>query len=612
MKVVTLEEKIMKIYFAAKKLYQHRPDIVTIWEQAIQGEYQEKDGQLQINSKSFSALYTIIDLISKSSNIEIDEIVQEYGDKIEIVLEESIKEDLLGVQAQSKKLKRKRGNTRSSNQEIITELLKQSHIESNSDALIYQLRDAISKNTFKQGQMLSDPYPTVKIMDKKKVKAVAQLRADDNEELGLTKEELGIWENLIGEAITSMDDLTSDIFDIISYVWMKKAHHPDAMINFHSDDVLSLRQLQGRFNGKNSSITYRKKQREEVMKRIAALAAIWVRLDENDELELVDRRKHVELSDYKSGKFKRLFLMDNITVLYDNNDNPVGIYECSIKPGQILANYLYGSTNSVGYLSLKALEYNPEKEKYHKRLTRYLSWQWRIRKSKRDFLRPYSIGGEKGLLSVMEFKVENRYASRTKDGFEKVLNTLKDDGVIGDWEYEGGIDETIIGRKKGWLENYWLHLKVVIHPPHSVLEHYRIDARELTALPPDKPASLKDTKALLSFLELDDQEETYENPIEYLAKKEIKRTYRESTYLEEQEGEEENGFGKQMTLFYGEDIDITGELIKEVRKKRGLNITEAAEQIGIGRTTLSRFERGMIEKPLPDNIEKMKKWILEG
>lgn len=611
MKTVTLEEKIMKIYFAAKKLYQYNPDIVTIWEQAIQGQYQEKDGQLQINSKSFSALYTIIDLISKSSNIEIDEIVEEYRDKIEIVLEESIKEDLIRFQVQSKKLKRKRGNTRSSNQEMITELLKQSHIESNSDALIYQLRDAISKNTFQQSLSLNAPYPTVKIMDKKKVKAVAQLRADDNEELGLTKEELGIWENLIGEAITSMDDLTSDIFDIISYVWMKKADHPDAMIDFHSDDVLSLRQLQGRFNGKNSSVTYRKKQREEVMKRIAALAAIWVRLDENDELELVDRRKHVELNDYKSGKFKRLFLMDNITVLYDRQDNPVGIYECSIKPGQILANYLYGSTNSVGYLSLKALEYNPEKEKYHKRLTRYLSWQWRIRKSKRDFLRPYSIGGEKGLLSVMEYKVESRYASRTKDGFEKVLNTLKDDGVIGNWEYEGGIDETIVGRKKGWLESYWLNLKVVIHPPDPVLDHYRIDVQELTAFP-DKPSSLGDRRALLSFLELDHKEETYDDPIEYLAKKEMKRTFQETTYLEEQENEEEAGFQKQMTLFYGEQLDITGELISETRKKRGLNITEAAEQIGIGRTTLSRFERGMIEKPLPDNVEKMKKWILEG
>lgn len=608
MKTPTLEEKIMKIYFAAKRLYQLNPNVVAIWEQAIQGDYEEKNGQLQIESKSFAALYTIIDLITKATHSDIDEIIERYRDKIEIVLEESIKEDLARFQKQSKKLKRKQGNTRSSNQEMISSLLNQSYIESNSDALIYQLREAISKNTFKQSTNLNAAYPTVNIMDKN-VKAIAQLRADDNDELGLSKEEFGIWENLIGEAITSMDDLTSDIFDIISYVWMKKADHPDAMINFHSDDVLSLRQLQGRSNGKNSSVTYRKKQREEVMKRIAALAAIWVRLDENDELEFVDRRKHAELSDYKSGKFKRLFLMDNITVLYDKHDNPLGIYECTIKPGQILANYLYGSTNSVGYLSLKALEYNPEKEKYHKRLTRYLSWQWRIRKRKKDFLRPYSISGEKGLLSVMEFKVDRRYSARTKDGFEKVLNTLKDDEVIGNWEYEGGLDESIVGVKKGWID-YWLKQKVVIQPPQSVLEHYRIDANELTALP-DRPSSVTDKKALLDFLSLTTEEDRDDDPFDYLAKIGIQKAYQEAAPTKEpvqRKRTEES----QIHFFYNEDLEVTGDLVKETRKKRGLNLTEAAEQIGIVRTTLSRFERGMIKKPLIDNIEKMREWLIKG
>lgn len=49
----------------------------------------------------------------------------------------------------------------------------------------------------------------------------------------------------------------------------------------------------------------------------------------------------------------------------------------------------------------KALEYNSYRHKYHKRLIRYLTWQWRIRQMFSSLKRPYSIGGDKGLLAVM-------------------------------------------------------------------------------------------------------------------------------------------------------------------------------------------------------------------
>jgi hypothetical protein len=50
---------------------------------------------------------------------------------------------------------------------------------------------------------------------------------------------------------------------------------------------------------------------------------------------------------------------------------------------------------NLGLLALKTLQHIPVKQKYHKRLARYLSWKWRIRQKKENYLTPYHIGGEK-------------------------------------------------------------------------------------------------------------------------------------------------------------------------------------------------------------------------
>ncbi|UPG66055.1 hypothetical protein [Metabacillus endolithicus] len=55
------------------------------------------------------------------------------------------------------------------------------------------------------------------------MKAVAQVRNEANKGLRLTSSEIEQWQNLTDHAISVMDDLTADIFDIISIMWMKKA-----------------------------------------------------------------------------------------------------------------------------------------------------------------------------------------------------------------------------------------------------------------------------------------------------------------------------------------------------------------------------------------------------
>lgn len=446
----------------------------------------------------------------------------------------------------------------SHNQELVTQLLNQNFIESGSALLFHKLRDTISKNEFE----IKNDFPTA-LINEKTVKATAQLRSEGNSLALLSTEEIDQWKNLTAQAITSMDDLTADIFDIISILWMKQAEHKDQMINFHTDDALNLRQVQGRkdINGYQSG--YRKKERDEIMKRLAALTTIWIRI-ERDNLKFVDADSE-EIDELEQVQFNPLFILDSVTVAY-RDSVPIGIYECKIRPGELIGNFLYGSKRSSGVLALKTLQYNPVKQKYHKRLARFLSWQWRIRQKGADYFRPYTIGGEKGLLGVMGIQENTRYGSRIKDQFESILDTLQVDGIIQEWNYLDNSYEELIGSDKPWFQ-LWLQDKVQIVPPKDIT----LQIRDNLSLGLGEQQHIQEQ---MNFADM----------LKNIAEMEIASSV-------------------------AEELDLTPENMKQVRKKRGKKLAEVANEIGISHTTLSRYENGKIATPTLENTIKMKKWL---
>jgi DNA-binding transcriptional regulator YiaG len=265
-------------------------------------------------------------------------------------------------------------------------------------------------------------------------------------------------------------------------------------------------------------------------------------------------------------QFNPLFLVDSVTVAY-RGDNPIGIYECSIRPGELLANFLYGSQRSSGLLALKTLEYHPIKQKYHKRLSRYLSWQWRIRQKSADYLRAYHIGGDKGLLKVMDLDVNPRYGSRIREQFEEILDTLQQDGIIKGWSYKETTLEKQIEQERNWFVNTWLKARVQIIPP-----------TEITGMGDDQ-----------DLLLIEDQDYDTEN------------------FLTMLKGmtDRETGATKEMV----EEKQVSPETINKERTDRGLSILEAAKEMGISHSTLSRYERNLIKRPYTVSLEKMKEWL---
>ncbi|MFS0890956.1 helix-turn-helix domain-containing protein [Peribacillus frigoritolerans] len=505
-------------------------------------------------SQTLKAFFVILDSLVKDYGLKFEDMEQWVDDYIEEIRNFVLPYiQIIGEENSAP-------SPKSNNREVINALLNQNFAESGSALLFHKLRETISKNEFD----IATEIPTARIAERA-LEATAQVRAENDYLMMKSNVAIEQWKNLTSQAITSMDDLTADIFDIVSILWMQQATHKDQMIHFHTDDALNLRRLQGRKEDLDGyQMSYRKKERDDIMKRLAALTTIWIRI-EKENLRFINEDQG-DFEEIGQVQFNPLFLVDSVTVAY-RGDNPIGIYECSIRPGEMLANFLYGSQRSSGLLALKTLEYHPIKQKYHKRLSRYLSWQWRIRQKSADYLRAYHIGGDKGLLKVMDLDVNPRYGSRIREQFEEILDTLQQDGIIKGWNYKETTLEKQIEQERNWFANTWLKARVQIIPP-----------TEITGMGDDQ-----------DLLLIEDQDYDTEN------------------FLTMLKGmtERESGATKEMV----EEKQVSPETINKERTDRGLSILEAAKEMGISHSTLSRYERNLIKRPYTVSLKKMKEWL---
>ncbi|QPW51574.1 XRE family transcriptional regulator (plasmid) [Bacillus thuringiensis] len=354
--------------------------------------------------------------------------------------------------------------------------LNENYLEVNNSAVYYKLRDGIAKNQFEEDENTRlKSYP----IETKDSNGVAQLSSHKDEDLKLTHiEEAARWNTLVDGVMSNMDDLTADCLDTITIQWLNEAKSPDEFIDFSYEQVLEMCSIsKAKANGVEY---YRVEDKIKVAKRIAALASIFIYLNDDNEVVVLNDRaetgKHYEV---KREVIKRLFVLDSVVLWRDKNTNEyMGIESCRIKPGSFLSGYLYGSNSTTALLSKKALEYNSYRHKYHKRLIRYLTWQWRIRQMFSSIQRPYSIGGDKGLLAVMGINQKQK-PNRIREQLENVLMDLEKEKVISHWEYDNGLEEEKL-TKKNWFKNYYSQLGIVILPPQELISSMENLAKKKT------------------------------------------------------------------------------------------------------------------------------------
>ncbi|ACO25755.1 helix-turn-helix domain-containing protein (plasmid) [Bacillus cereus] len=341
---------------------------------------------------------------------------------------------------------------------------KSDYIERSNAGFMYHLSDTIAKNKFTDDQ--DKNVRIAQLQDKQN--SLVVVSSHDDGDMKLQREELKRWNTLIDSTFLTrvMDDLTADCLDIVTELWVKSAENDKTIVPVHYEQILDMCNMKQIKNGK---AYYRKEDRLKIMERLAALASIFIYVNEDNEIVILNEEDPNETLAYKKQRIRRLFVMDEIIIAKDiDTDKTLGIESMNVTPGSFLSKYLYGSEKLTGLLSKKALEYNSKQQRYHKRVTRYLSWRWRIQQSYQHLTHSYSIGGPKGLLQVMEISM-NRKPSLIRQVFEKTLDDLMRDQVIQEWKYSPEIDEEKC-KGKNWFENYWLKLKVIISPTNELVK----------------------------------------------------------------------------------------------------------------------------------------------
>jgi DNA-binding transcriptional regulator YiaG len=432
-------------------------------------------------------------------------------------------------------------------------------------SLLYQaVREALSKNTFQS--LEGSPWPTARL-EKGNSRGQAQLRPAilDNQPL-LAPQEIENWSQLMWKQREELSDLDADALDLLSHIWLQQARSPSHYAVGDVDQFLAMRGLKPKQGGDGRRGGYEPEQRAEMLKALSHIQNLWLNMGQVEVAEPKSKRKRgsQKVSQYEANLTSKQDIQSKAFIITDrigqlNMDGYMDVRRFIFQPGHLFAHYLFGPGRQVALLSAKAIQYDPYRQKWEKRLARYLSWQWRSQAQRGDYLRPYQVAS---LLETIGEAVNERYPSKTRERLEKALDALQNDGVISGWQYDQW-DETATARR-GWI-NTWQQATLLIEPPDSIKEAY-------TLL---KPAIIK---GLLS------ENVSNTNSTANLAK-----------------------HSRGATTITPETLELVAQ-IKRHRKKLRLSQLQVAEHLKIAQSYFSKLESGHVN-PSTQIQKRLQEWL---
>ena len=442
-KMLNYEQRKIAVFEEVKGLFAELPFLLDLWVQdAYQTTLAEKTQQVPSEevSESFRAIYhLIIDELSDYKRFTKRIIRNTVAN-----FEDEIKEHVMPYVAKLVE------------QTDDIPLAERDYIYANTSTPFHLMRNIMtSKKNFSEketgfmGTELVDNQGTLHGFAELRPAPLFQTEADINENYGL---------DLLETTLSSLDELTADIFDLVSYQWMTGKRDNEGFIEFHSDDALLLRHYEK--SEALEKIKFKERDRFNIMRRVAALSSVWIALHDGPERVKIVNASEMDSKLYNFQDFKRMFDVGSVRIAFDKKTNkPKGIYALQIKPSSLLQPYLDGTKSSLGVLDLKVFKYSYVSQREHKRLTRYLSRQWKIRSVKGTVNQPFKIAT---LLSEMNFPTRLN-GVQLRDRFEEILDDLQRDEVIANWAYTEELDESRVG-KRGWIQRYWSQMNVIIPP----------------------------------------------------------------------------------------------------------------------------------------------------
>lgn len=349
--------------------------------------------------------------------------------------------------------------------------------------------------------------------------------------------ELEEWQTkMLEHARKRLDDLTADIYDAFMVEWWKRATYPQETILITLDQIMEYRALKPKKDKQGRRRGHRKEDKEKIDQRVMALTGVYVKFDEITVTVEEPNGKRKQKTIQAEGPLLQIDV--RYSEKEENGEATILGYEC--RPGLPVAFGLYGSGQAHALLARIALEMDPYRQKYEKRLLRYFSYLWRTRQQNGNYNRCVKVGT---LLEEIGLELEKKNPNRTKERLEQALNTLVKHEAFACWEYDEKADEYIIGRR-GWFEK-WLEWNISVEPAAFIMEYYT---------------------------------------------------------------EKINNHAKKKELPIASQQENIGERIRKERKKRGISIAVAAEQINISKGMLSLIENKK-KNPGPRVLPKIEKWL---
>jgi len=323
------------------------------------------------------------------------------------------------------------------------------------------------------------PTPEKRYFNRRKktpgLDAELQVRPEDGQlPVYPTPAEVQQWQDGITQQYRQMGDETVDALDVVTAKWLNQARHPEEGVNITANELLQARGVKPKRGG-----GYPQKARQRMAQQVENLGTLWLKIHEATRWETVPgpngKKKRVERTDTMESRVLDISLRKESTLRgWDAAGGDVQYFSWRVKPGLALVPFVAGENRQLAWLSTRALQYDPYRQIPEKRLLRYLSWQWRIRRNEGNLLQNFTV---RTLLEGIRLRKDPNNPIKTKDRLEKALDILLEDKLINGWQYDSW-DESR-WTSDGWAG--WTDARVVIEPPQHIL-----DQAAKIATPPQK------------------------------------------------------------------------------------------------------------------------------
>lgn len=460
------------------------------------------------------------------------------------------------------------GNNEASLMNSVWELLyEKDYIFTNMNADFQLIRDVVtSPNNF---NMQNELTSISELVDSRGIlRGMAEVRLATG---NMEEDEFNpLWNQLVEQTLSSLDEFTADLFDLIAYLWVVSPKNSHGYIEFESDYALRLRFA----NPLAEDFKIRERERFSIMRRVAALSSIWISMrDDNITVINYETLSDEDRKNYDFQTFTRMFDITSLKMAYDKTTGePKGIYSLQIRPTPVIERYLNNSKQTFGPLDMKVFKFHHITQREHKRVTRFLNYQWKIRTIQRSVARPFKV---ETLVNVMKFATRTRLNTRI-EMLRTVLNDLVENGVIKSWYYANEFDESKLLKRGG--SKVWMSQKVFITPPDTMTilnkEKFLLDnVKESFLTQNEEPINTEQLSLLLEQGKEKIQTATKESQVETLS-------------------------ADQSRLL----------LIDEYMKNHKFTLRMVSAETGVSTATLMRYLNGSVKNMKQATLDAIYKW----